>query len=679
MNSAEHGVKLEDALAFVCHAVETQSPEVVCSILMLDPGGTHLFHGAAPSLPESYIQAINGLSIGPQVGSCGTAAYLGKPVIVTDIASDPLWADFRDLALPLGLRACWSTPIISSEGKVLATFALYYREARGPSEREQEIVQWATSLTACVIEYKRISEDLKEEREELEIILDASPAMIWYKDRDNRILRANRGAAESSGHTKREVQGRSAYELYPLHAAKYHQDDLEVIAQGKPKLGIRETVMTASGKERFVITDKIPHLDRSGNIIGVIVFARDVTEQTHTELALKQAEDQLRQSQKLEAVGRLAGGVAHDFNNLLAIMKGHLETLADELGPGHPGLRRTAQIAAAADRAAAVTQQLLAFSRMQVLQPRVISLNKVVNDMGALLKPLVGENIEFTLELDRDLGSVRADPIQMEQVLLNLVVNACDAMPEGGRLAVQTANVELDEAWARSHPPSPAGRYVMLSVTDTGPGMDTETQARIFEPFFTTKRLGKGTGLGLATAYGIVKQSNGYLGVKSEPGEGASFQVYLPVAEKPAEPDVASLSSISPRGSETVLLVEDEEEVRELLTETLSLYGYKVLSASNGAKAITISNQYAGIIHLLVTDLAMPGISGSEVASRLRRFRPGIGVVYMSGFAGDTLLTPDQTAPSGTVLSKPFARDALASAVRETIDLGRAARRQAAG
>jgi PAS domain S-box-containing protein len=678
VNSSEHGVKLEDALAFVCHAVETQSPELVCSILMLDPSGTRLFHGAAPSLPESYIQAINGLIIGSQAGSCGTAAYLGKPVIVTDIANDPLWADFRDLALPLGLRACWSTPIISSEGKVLATFALYYREARGPSEREQQIVQWATSLTACVIEYKRISEDLKEEREELEIILDASPAMIWYKDRDNRVLRANRGAAEMSGQTKRELQGRSAYELDPTHAAKYHQDDIEVISTGKPKLGIREKVTTGSGEERFVITDKIPHLDRSGNIIGVIVFARDVTEQTLTELALKQAEDQLRQSQKLEAVGRLAGGVAHDFNNLLAIMKGHLETLMDELGASHPGLRRTAQIAAAVDRAGAVTQQLLAFSRMQVLQPRIISLNTVVKDMGALLRPLVGENIEFTLELDRDLGSVTADPIQMEQVLLNLVVNACDAMPDGGRLVVQTANIELDDAWAQSHPPSPAGRYVMLSVADTGPGMDPETQSRIFEPFFTTK-MGKGTGLGLATAYGIVKQSNGYLGVKSAPGQGASFQVYLPVTQKLAEPDVASLSSVSPRGSETILLVEDEDEVLELLTETLSLYGYKVLSASNGAKAIAISNQYAGIIHLLVTDLAMPGISGSEVASRLRRFRPGIGVVYMSGFAGDTLLRPDQTAPSGVVLNKPFSRDALAHAVRDTIDLNRATRRQAAG
>src|SRR5215831_17865259 len=566
----EHGIKLEDALGFVCRAVEAQSAELVCSICILDPSGTCLINGVAPSLPESYLQAINGLRIGPQAGSCGTAAYLGKSVIVTDISSDPLWADFHHLALPLGLRACWSTPIFSRDGKILATFALYYREPRGPTERERQIVDWAAPHAAIVIEDKRTSEALQEEREQLEIILDASPAMIWYKDRDNRILRANRLAAESIGLSKHDLQGRSVYELYPQHAAQYHQDDLEVIRSGQPKLGIREPVVSGSGEELFVITDKIPQRDRDGNIIGVIVFARDVTEQTRAEMALKQAEEQLRQSQKLEAVGRLAGGVAHDFNNLLAIMKCHLEALADELGPGHPGQRRTTQIAAAADRAAAVTQQLLAFSRSQVLRPRIISLNTVVNDMGTLLKPLVGENIEFALELDERLSNVIADPIQMEQVLLNLVVNACDAMPVGGKLVVKTANAELDEAWARSHPPSYAGRYAMLSVTDSGPGMDAETQARIFEPFFTTKGIGKGTGLGLATAYGIVKQSNGYLDVKTEPGRGASFQVYLPAVERPAEFDAPGIAFQSPRGHETILLVEDENDVRDVLTESLT-------------------------------------------------------------------------------------------------------------
>jgi PAS domain S-box-containing protein len=608
------------------------------------------------------------MSIGPKAGSCGTAAHLGKPVIVTDIAQDPLWADFRHLALPLGLRACWSTPILSREGNVLATFALYHREARGPNQREQQIVQWATSLAAYVIEYRRISEALEEEREELELILDASPAMIFYKDRNNRIVRVNRAAAESLGLSKRELQGRSAFDVYPAEGAKYYQDDLEVILTGKPKIGIHETTPTGSGEERFVITDKIPHLDRDGNIIGVIVFARDVTEQTRAERALREAEEQLRQSQKMEAVGRLAGGVAHDFNNLLAIMKGHLETLSDELGPGHPGLRRTTQITAALDRAAAVTQQLLAFSRMQVLRPRVLSLNKVVRDVGALLKPLVGDSIEFTLELDESLGNVTADPIQMEQVLLNLVVNACDAMPAGGKLLIRTANADLDDAWALGHPPLPAGRYVMLSVTDTGPGMDAETQTRIFEPFFTTKGLEKGTGLGLATAYGIVKQSNGYLGVKSEPGQGASFHLYLPAVQKAAELDARTDASSAPRGQETILLVEDEDDVREVLTESLTQFGYRVLNARNGAEALAICTQYADVIHVLVTDLAMPGIGGSEVASRLRGLRPGAGVVYISGLVGNSIAKPDQSAPCGALLTKPFSRDALARAVREAID-----------
>jgi PAS domain S-box-containing protein len=296
VNNTEHAVKLANALAFVCRAVETQSGDLLCSVLLLDQEGTRLFHGAAPSLPESYTQAINGMAIGPKAGSCGTAAHLGKPVIVTDIAKDPLWADFRHLALPLGLRACWSTPILSREGKVLATFALYHREARGPNQREQQIVQWATSLAAYVIEYRRISEALEEEREELELILDASPAMIFYKDRNNRIVRVNRAAADSLGLSKRELQGRSAFDLYPAEGTKYYQDDLEVILTGRPKIGIHETTTTASGEERFVITDKIPHLDRDGNIVGVIVFARDITEQTRAEKALKHAEELLRQS-----------------------------------------------------------------------------------------------------------------------------------------------------------------------------------------------------------------------------------------------------------------------------------------------------------------------------------------------------------------------------------------------
>src|SRR5262249_8453700 len=254
VNHPEHGVKLEDALAFVCHAVEAQSSELLCSICLLDPTGTRLFNGIAPSLPESYLQAINGLRIGPPAGACASAAQLDKAVVGPHIRNGPVWAGFRPPAAPAGSTGCWSTSIFSRDGKVLATFALYYREPRGPTERERQIVDWGAPQAAIVIEDKRTSEALQEEREQLEIILDASPAMIWYKDRDNRILRANRLAAESIGLSKRDLQGRSAYELYPEQAAKYHQDDLEVIALGKPKLGIRETLKTASGEERFVIT-----------------------------------------------------------------------------------------------------------------------------------------------------------------------------------------------------------------------------------------------------------------------------------------------------------------------------------------------------------------------------------------------------------------------------------------
>src|SRR5215472_13635187 len=285
---------LEDRLKFVCQAVEAQSSELLCSILVLDPDGVHLFHGAAPSLPESYMSQINGSPIGPSAGSCGTAAYLGEAIFVSDIATDPLWADYRDIALSHGLRACWSTPIKSREGKVLGTFAIYYREARLPSERELQIVRWATPLAALVIEDKRGSDTLKAQREQLEIILDSVPAMIWYKDRSNTILHANRAAANSLGLRKSDLEGRSTYELYPEYAAKYYQDDLDVIRSGRPKLGIKEAVFTGTGEERLLLTDKIPYRNADGEIIGVIVFATDVTERTQAEQALKEAEAHVR-------------------------------------------------------------------------------------------------------------------------------------------------------------------------------------------------------------------------------------------------------------------------------------------------------------------------------------------------------------------------------------------------
>jgi PAS domain S-box-containing protein len=390
-------------------------------------------------------------------------------------------------------------------------------------------------------------------------------------------------------------------------------------------------------------------------------------ERQRAQEALEQAEGHVRQLQRLEAVGRLAGGVAHDFNNLLTVIMGRGDILLGRLPPDHPHRRDIALIKKTAERAAALTKQLLAFSRKQILEPKVLDLNTVVSGMVTMLQRLIGEDIELVFLAGSELGRVKADPGQIEQVIANLVVNARDAMPNGGRLTLETAAVELSEHYARQHVGVQAGPYVMLGVSDTGTGMDRETQARIFDPFFTTKEPGKGTGLGLATVFGIVKQSGGNIWVYSELGKGTTFKVYLPQvhdAEDAAEPE-----QIRPgRGTETILVVEDEDEVRALACDVLATYGYEVLQARTPADALLIAERHTGPIHLLLTDVIMPGMSGRMLAEQLAPLRPEMNVLYMSGYT-DEAIVHHGTLDAGTpFIQKPFTPDALAAGVRRLLD-----------
>ena len=390
---------------------------------------------------------------------------------------------------------------------------------------------------------------------------------------------------------------------------------------------------------------------------------RDVTQR-------RQLEEQLRQAQKIEAVGRLAGGVAHDFNNLLNVITGYGQMLFRRLSDG-PEREKTRAILQAADRAAGLTRQLLAFSRKQVLEPKVLDLNAVVGGMDEMLRRLIGEDIELQTELLPLLGRTRADPGQIEQVLMNLVVNARDAMPTGGRVTLETANAEMDESYVRDHLGARPGRYVMLAVRDTGLGMDAETQKHIFEPFFTTKEKGKGTGLGLATVYGIVKQSEGYIWVDSAPGAGTTVRVFLPwveaepAAEGPKRPVVPE--ELPPRGTETVLLVEDEEMVRRMTREVLEGAGYRVLEAASGFEALRVSASHTGRLDLVLTDVVMPGMSGRELAERLAPVRPGMKVLYMSGHTDDAIFHHGVTQAGTGFLQKPFTPDALERRVRDLL------------
>jgi hypothetical protein len=379
-------------------------------------------------------------------------------------------------------------------------------------------------------------------------------------------------------------------------------------------------------------------------------------------------EEQLRQAQKMEAVGMLAGGVAHDFNNLLTIIGGYSQLMMDGLASNDPNRHSLEQVIKASERAAALTQQLLAFSRRQVLQPRVLDVNKLVSGLGTMLRRLIGEDVDLRMELHPDLGRVNADPGQLEQVLMNLAVNARDAMPKGGTLTVETANVFLDETYAIRRISVKPGPYILLAVSDNGTGMDEPTQARLFEPFFTTKPTGKGTGLGLSTVFGIVKQSGGSLQVYSEAGRGTSVKVYLPRVDQPAAIEPSGLQKVVRRGSETLLLVEDDDMVRHLVRETLQREGYTVRDAADPLEALRIMENYKGTIHLLITDVIMPQVSGTELALRVQQQRPDVKVLYISGYTDNAIVNSGLLQKEVAFLQKPFTPTALVEKVHDVLE-----------
>ena len=510
-------------------------------------------------------------------------------------------------------------------------------------------------------QHRLAEEALRDSEERYRDLFENANDVIFTLDLKGHFLSINKKGETLSGYPREEILGRNIAEFLNSANRQIAAEQLAKI----PSDAIRDVVFQIeilAGNGKLIPLEINSRLIfNGGKAVAIQGIGRDISDRRHLE-------DQLRQSQKMEAVGRLAGGMAHDFNNLLTAIIGYTQLAQLRLG-NHAVQKEIGEIEKAAQRATTLTQQLLAFSRKQVLQPKVINLNAITNDISKMIGRLIGEDIELTTRLADDLGWIRADPNQIEQILLNLAVNARDAMPTGGKLIIETANYQFNESDVTHHLGMSPGAYVMLAVSDTGSGMDKKTLQHIFEPFFTTKEVGKGTGLGLSMVYGIVRQSGGTIWAYSEPGRGTTFKIYMPRADETSNitgTDAPLSKQLT--GSETILLVEDEAAVRDTAAQILQLQGYSVIQAADADEAMRVCETFANEIHLVVSDVVMPRVSGRQLVERLRHLRPQIKVLYISGYTDDAIIHHGIVGGEMPFLQKPFTKDALARKVREVLD-----------
>jgi hypothetical protein len=587
-----------------------------------------------------------------------------KPDIILSDHSMPSFSAHDSLRLAQELAP--TTPVIVVTGSLDEETAVQYiKEGAADYILKSHLTRLPAAVTSAL--------ERRRARQEAEAALKAmraseakfataffhNPSGMALTTLDGRFVDVNETFLQTLGYTRDEVIGRTVQELGLWLQGQDRSRIIEAVQAGAHTRNLELAFRTKGGEARTLLySAELVELD---GVEHILALSTDITQR-------RQLEEQLRQSQKMEAIGQLAGGVAHDFNNILTAIHGYADLLGAELPPKDPRLEDVEEIRKAARRAAALTRQLLAFSRKQVLEPRVLDVNDLVENMDKMLRPLLGENIQLSAHLTPELHAVRADPNQLEQVIMNLTINARDAMPKGGQLTIETANVELDEEYAAHHVGVVPGRYVMLAVSDTGTGMDEQTRARIFEPFFTTKEPGKGTGLGLSTVYGIVKQSGGSIWMYSEVGRGTTFKIYLPAVDAPAAQDPAATAPTRRRGAETVLLAEDDEQLRRFAHRALTAQGYTVLEAASGTDALELGRSHAGPIHLLLTDVGIPGLDGRSLAQALTVERPELRVLFMSGYADKAIVHHGVVDPDVAYLAKPFTTEAIARKVREVLD-----------
>jgi two-component system cell cycle sensor histidine kinase/response regulator CckA len=532
------------------------------------------------------------------------------------------------------------------------------------AERTAELVKANAELQEQISERERAEAALLAERNLLRTLIDHLPDSIYVKDVQSRFVLANRALLDMLGLSSTEqLLGKTDMDVFPPEiAAQFAADEQAIVETGQALLNHEESIVNPhSGALNWVLSSKVPVRDAEGQIVALVVVTRDITEH-------KRLQAQLLQAQKMESIGRLAGGIAHDFNNLLTVIVGYAELALATLPAENLLYDDLQAILNATERATALTRQLLAFARKQVLAPQILDLNELTLNLDKLLRRLIGEDVELVVREAPSAALVKADPHQIEQVLLNLAINARDAMPDGGRLSIEIANVVREQAAKEQHTQGSPAAYVMLAVNDTGVGMPPEVQAHLFEPFFTTKEVGKGTGLGLATCYGIVQLHGGQIEVSSQVGQGTSVKVYLPRTSEAADfrRERAAASSL-PGGAETILVVEDEQMVRQLATRVLQQLGYSVLEAADGMEALRVAQRHGGTIDLLLTDMVMPQMNGNVLAEQLRAVHPQLKVLFISGYSDGMLGQQRLVEQKDALLQKPFTPALLARTVRDVL------------
>jgi len=557
--------------------------------------------------------------------------------------------------MKLGRTIQYEYRILRSDGSIR-----YLQNRAFPVRDKNNALKFYIGVGQDITAWKLAEDSIRESGDYLHQIINCIGDPIFVKDREHRFALVNNALCAYFDMSAEELVGKTGLEAMPEALVRsIWEDEERVFETGKESI-TEDNIPSRKGIERVFMTKKSLVTDRNGNrqIIGVM---RDITE-------YKKLEAQFLQAQKMDAIGILAGGVAHDFNNLLNVINGYSELILDDLDEKSPVRRDLEEIREAGRRAAMLTSQLLAFGRKQIMQPEIVDLNELVAQMSTILRRLIGEDIEFSFIAHPELRPAKVDPGQIHQILMNLAINARDAMPQGGRLTIETSNADLDEAYAQRHSMIREGPYVMLAVSDNGSGMDDETKLRLFEPFYTTKQKGKGTGLGLSTVYGIVKQSNGHIYVYSEIGKGTTFKIYFPQSEGVIKASVKQgESELSAGGSETVLVVEDEEAVRELTVRILRERGYTVLEAADGRQALQLAREFSNAIDLVITDVIMPGVSGSALVAQLESCRPQIKSLFVSGYADDAIVRHGILNSNLAFLQKPFTVENLLRKIREVL------------